>query len=181
MKIRHLLLYAIACITLILADFSGASLLAFFAWLQVYMLLSQQTFNKSSQLWALKLFLISTPLLLFWGSIHSFLFIHLTEANYLLLILTTILDLSLCMAATGYFIFSFEAAGTVEYKLLPSLQKSWEIAKAKKLRFFQISGSLFAITLIPWIGTDWKIIFAVTAIHLFLSRNQLQQVFDSGF
>lgn len=181
MKIRHLLLYALACTILIIADFSGASLLAFFAWLQVYMLLSQQTFNKSSQLWALKLFLISIPLLLFWGSIHSFLFIYLTETNYLFLIMTMLLDLSLCLAATVYFIFSFEAAGIVAYRLLPSLQKSWEIAKAKKLKFFQLSGSLFTITLIPWIGTDWKIIFAITAIHLFLSRNQLRQVFDSGF
>lgn len=181
MKLRHLILFFIACAVLILSHLPGGSLLGLFAWLQINTLMTQENFNKSSQRWALHLFLISIPFILFWGSCLSFLFIYLNEQFWLFFIMTTLINFCLCLLANIYFILTFEAAHSVRYKIFQSLQSALQLIKAKKKIFFINSLILFIFSMIPFLSADWKIVFALMATHLVLSRTHLKQVYESGF
>lgn len=180
MKLRHFLLFFIASITLIAANFPGASLLGVLVWLQVNTLLTQ-SFNKSSQIWALKLFIISVPMLLFWGSIHSFFFIYLKEQNWLFFFMTFALNCCLSIIAAVYFFFTFESVKNCNYRLIATLDTSWTECKKNKAHFFKISLIVFTFSLVPFLNPEWKIVFAIMATHLYLNRSRLQQVFESGF
>lgn len=181
MKLRHIILFVLAAATLMAADLAGASLLALSVWLQINTLFKNDVLSKSSQLWALKLFLITVPFLLFWGSTHSFLFIYASEQNWPFLMMATSLNLCLCLIATICYVFTFEVATSANFQVLSSLHRAWIRVKEKKTEFFKNSGLLFLFTLIPIFNADWKIVFAIMAMHLFLNRHRLKQVFASGF
>ncbi len=181
MKSRHILLFILACATLIAADFPGGSLLAVFAWLQVNTLMTQKSFNKSSQTWAAKLFLISIPFLLFWGSIHTFLFIYMKEQNWLFFVMTIALNICLTSIAAIYFIFTFKVAHESNFKLISSLGAAWQACKKNKVEFFKCSAFVFILSLVPLFSAEWKIVFAIMATHSYLNRVHLQRVFASGF
>lgn len=180
MKLRHFLLFFTACITLIAANFPGGPLLGLLVWLQVNTLLTQ-SFNKTSQIWALKLFLISVPLLLFWGSIHSFFFIYMKEQSWLFFLMTLALNCCLSMIAAIYFFFSFDSAANCNFQVISTLDASWAVCKKNKSHFFKISLIIFTFSLVPFLSAEWKIVFAVMATHLYLNRARLKQVFESGF
>ncbi len=181
MKSRHLILFIIACATLIVADLPGGSLLALIAWLQVNTLFTQTSFDKNSQLWAIKLFFASLPFVLFWGSIHSFVFIYGKEENWIFFLMALTLSACLCFAGTIFYLFTFEVADNANFKLIASISQSWITAKEKKISFFKCSSVLFILTLVPVLRADWKIVFAVMATHLFLNRSRLKPVFAAGF
>ena len=181
MKLRHITLFLLASATLITADLPGSSLLAFCLWLQINSLFKYNLISKSSQLWALKLFLITVPFLLFWGSTHSFLFIYATEQNWIFFLMALVLNFCLCLIASICYLFTFEVALKTNFQVIESLNQAWILIKEKKLDFFKYSGILFLFTLIPRLEADWKIVFAIMATHLFLNRHQLKQVFAAGF
>lgn len=181
MKLRHLILFTIACSVLLLGNIPGGSLLALFAWLQIYALMSQNNYSKKIQLWVLRLFLISLPLIIFWGSCHSFLFIYFKEQAWLYLLMSASLSFCLCLLGTIYYIFSFEAAETHDYQVLKSLQGALKKIKENRSHFLKWGGILFIFSLIPWTTADWNIVFAIMATHLILNRMRLRQVFASGF
>lgn len=180
MKLRHLILFLIACAILILSDLSGGSLLALMTWLQIYNLFLQKEFNRKTQVWAFLISLCALPLLFFWGSIHSFLFVYLNERNLALAILTLFIDYGLCLMATIYFIFAFDLAQTANFEAIISLKLAIDSIKMKKTAFFKISCLFLVFSLIPFFAADWKIVFSVMATQLFLHRNRLKPVFDSG-
>ena len=181
MKLRHLILFFIACIVLMLSHLPGAALIALFTWLQIYALFTQKVFNKKVQLWAASLFLISVPLALFWSSIHEFLFIYFNEQAWVFFLMAFILDFCLCLLATIYFILAFQVAESSQYQLLPSLKAAIQQIRLDQKDYFLKSALLFLISLIPFFASDWKIIFTITATHLFLNRNRLKPVYESGF
>ena len=181
MKIRHLLLFVIACAFLLVADLPGGSLLALFVWLQIALLLIRQEFNKSSQIWAVKTFLVSLPLLLFWGSTHTFLFIYFKESNWLYFLIAFVLDVFLAVLATFYYIFIFLDSPKGEYRLSQTLDLAWHSLKAKKSLFFKYFGLLFLFSYCPILTAEWKLVFAIMATHLYLGRAHLRLVFASGF
>ncbi len=181
MKLRHLILFVFASATLMAADLAGGSLLAFGLWLQINTLSKINLLSKSSQLWALKLFLLTVPFLIFWGSTHSFLFIYASEQNWPFLMMATSLNFCLSLIATISYVFTFEVASATNYQVLNSFQQAWTLAKERKIDFFRYSGLLFLFTLTPLFKADWKIVFAIMATHLFLNRHRLKLVFASGF
>ena len=181
MKLRHIILFLLASATLMAANFAGASLLAFGLWLQINTLFENNLISKNSQLWALKLFLLTVPFLFFWGSTHSFLFIYASEQNWPFLMMATSLNFCLCLIATICYVFTFKVASTANFQAVNSFQQAWILAKEKKIDFLKYSGLLFLFTLVPLFNTDWKIVFAIMATHLFLNRHRLTQVFASGF
>ena len=181
MKLRHLILFFIACSVLMLSHLPGAALVVLFVWLQIYALLTQKLFNKQVQLWATSIFLISIPLVLFWASIHAFLFIYFNEQSWLFFLMALVLDLCLCFVAAIYFILTFQVAERAKYNLISSLKSATQQIRIAQKDYFLKSVLLFTLSLIPFAAPDWKIIFAITATHLFLYRNRLKQVFESGF
>ncbi len=181
MKLRHLILFFIACVVLVLSHLPGAALIVLFAWLQINALLSQKLFNKQVQIWAASLFLISIPLVLFWSSIHAFLFIYFNEQAWVFLLMALILDFCLCLVAAIYFILTFQVAEEAQYQLIPSLKAATQQIRLAQKDYFSKSAILFLLSLVPFFASDWKIIFAITGTHLFLNRNRLKQVYGSGF
>lgn len=180
MKLRHFILFFIACFVLILSDLPGGSLLALFAWLQIYNLMAQKEFNRKTQVWAGLLFLVSLPFVFFWGSIHSFLFVYLAEKQFLFSTMALCIDLCLCLIATIYFVFAFETAAAADFKVIASLKLGFETIKTKKTAYLKLSSLFLIFSLVPWLHADWKIVFSVTATQLFLHRHQLKQVYGSG-
>ena len=180
MKSRHFILFVIACVLLIVSDIPGGSLLALFAWLQIYNLMVQDQFNKKTQLWAFSLSCLSLPFIFFWGSIHSFLFVYLAEKQFAFALMALCIDFCLCLIATIYFIFTFEVAAAVDYKAIKSLNAAFDSIKTIKATYFKISGLLLIFSFVPWLHSDWKIVFAIMATQLFLRQDQLKRVFGSG-
>jgi len=84
LKLRHLILYVVACLVLGFADIGGLSLLAIASLLQIAILIQGFPFTKNAQFAELKLFLITLPALFFWGAMHSFTYIYLKEASPML-------------------------------------------------------------------------------------------------
>ncbi|MFZ3230396.1 MAG: hypothetical protein WA160_09335 [Pseudobdellovibrio sp.] len=181
MKLRHFILFFIACLVLILSDLAGGSLLALFAWTQIYSLLSQKLFNRKTQTWSFLIFLSSAPLIFFWGSIHSFLFVYLAEGNFLFALAASIVSYCLCLITSIYYVFSFDTAANSNYELVKSLTNAIQLIKSKKTTYFKVSCIIFIFSLVPILNADWKIVFAIMATHLFLHRHQLKPVFYSGF
>lgn len=178
MKFKHFLLFTIASITLIYSDLAGGSLIALFAWLQIYNLHIQNNFNRQTQIFSLKVLLAATPLLFFWGSIHSFLFIYLNERNIFGIISTSLICFFLCLFANLFFILCFNEAISANYKLIPAIDSSIKKIKIQKKEFLKTSFIIFLFSLIPILSADWKILFAIMATHLFLNRQQLKQAYD---
>jgi len=136
MKLRHLILFIIACAVLILAELPGGSLLALSVWLQIYNLLVQKEFSKRSQRWAFFLFLIALPFVFFWGSIHSFLFVYLHEKQILFSMMAASIDICLCLIGAVYFSFAFEVAESAQFQVNASLKRAFAEIKIKKAAFF---------------------------------------------
>ncbi len=180
MKLRHLILFIVACALLIGGRLPGGPLLALLAWLQINILLTQSNFSKASQTWGLMLFLVTIPLVLIWGACHSFLWIYFNEQSWFLFMMSISITFCLCVLASIYFILAFETAATNGYKILKSLTAAFNEIPIKKPLLFKSSGLLFLFSLIPILSSDWKIVFAIMATHLYLSRQRLMQVFASG-
>jgi len=177
MKLRHLILYFVSCVLLILADLPGGSLIAIFAWLQIYTLWTQPMFTRTTQIWATKLFFLSIPFIFFWGSIHSFLFIYQKENLWSMTLGAGLLSLVLCLIGSIYFVFVFKVGESAEYQAIRTLRMSYKAIQTSRFDFFKISSILFVFSLIPALAAEWKIVFAITATHLYISRRQLPQVF----
>ncbi len=181
MKLRHLILFFMACMILIVSRFPGGSLLGLFAWLQINTLITQSQFSKKSQLWATYLFFISVPLILFWGSCHSFLFIYLAEKSWTFFIMIVLVNLMLCCIASVYFILSFRTAEKVDYRILASLELALKSIKDNRPSISKNSCLLFIMSFVPFLPADWKIVFAIMATHLILHRHHVKRAFDLGF
>lgn len=179
MKLRRIVLFIIAAILLILGDLPGGSLLALFAWLQVYNQIAQKTFDRKTQTWAALLFLSSLPFLFFWGSIHSFLFIYLNEKQFLLTTMALVIDCCLCLAATVYFVFAFDQAKLANFEVIKSLNLAFASIKTKKTTYFKLSCFFLIFSLIPFINADWKIVFSVMATQLFVFQNRQKLGYES--
>ena len=180
MKLRHLILFFVACISLILSGFPGGSLIGLFAWLQIATLMTQPQFNKKTQVWSTYLFLISIPLVLFWGACHSFQIIYFNEQSFLFFAMALLVNFLLSGLATVYFVLTFKVAEKVNYQIFQSLDQALKSIKDDRKYFFKASGLIFALSLIPFLSADWKIVFSIMATHLILNRHQLKPVFDSG-
>lgn len=180
MKLRHFILFFIACIALIFSDLPSGPLLALFAWLQVYNLWTQNVFNKKTQLWAFLVFLSSAPFVFLWGGVYSLLLIYIQEKQFLFSSMALAVDLGMCMLATIYFIFCFEVASAADFEVVKSIKLALDSIKMKKPTFFKISGLFLIFSFIPLLSVDWKIIFSIMATQLYLRRSQLKQVFGSA-
>lgn len=179
LKSRHLLLFAIACLILNLAETPGGALLAIAVLLQLALLIHGLEISRKSQLGALKLFLVSVPLFIFWGGTHSFVSIYYHEDQYLFLGMSLIIMLALSFLLCFQVVFSYFFLKPNNYELIATLQSSFNSIKDRRNEFLKITFLLFIFSFVPWLKSDWKLVFAVTATHLYLNRGQLKKAISS--
>ncbi|AGH94626.1 hypothetical protein [Pseudobdellovibrio exovorus] len=174
LKLRHLLLFVVACAVLILANFSGGALIGLAVALQLSLLIHGITLTKKAQWGALRLFAMSLPLILFWGAIHSLLLIYLKEKHIFLVLMAGSVVICLSAITNLQLVFSYYFLQTADFKVLPAWQMAFSHLKKNQREFLQITLILFIFSFIPLLSADWKIVFAITATHLYLNRTRLK-------
>lgn len=179
LKFRHLLLFIIACSVLIFSGLPGASLLAMCSLMQMALLIHGLELTKKSQITALKLFFISVPLFLFWGGIHSFVNIYLNENQYLFFITSLLITFGLTFLLCVQTVLPYTQLKENNYEALKTIQSVFNDIKNKKTDFLKITSIFFVFSFFPWLKTDWKLVFATMALHLYLNRAQLKRVISN--
>lgn len=175
LKLRHLCLFAVACITLILGNFPGGSLLAMAALLQLNLLICGISLSKSSQIAAFKLFLYSIPVLFFWAGAHSFIEIYLKEASYSFGAMATVISLGLSFLIYFQVIFVFKHLELNHFNVGGAIQAALGDIKNKRAHLLKWSLILFILTLVPGLTSDWKLIFAVLVTQLSLNFDRAKK------
>lgn len=177
LKLRQILLFVFACAILIYTGLPGGSLIAMGALMQLALLIHNIELSSRSQFAALKLYLLSIPIFLFWGGVQSFTLIYFKEAQYLFwfmsLTIVFILSFILCLQV----VFSYKFLKANHYNSITTLQDTFNNMKNEKADFFKYSLILFICTFVPWLDTDWKLIFALMATHLSLNPSQSKKAF----
>jgi hypothetical protein len=179
LKLRHIILFVIASALLMLSQLPGGALLAICALMQMNLLIHGFELTKKTQLAALKLFAISIPLFFFWGGIHAFATIYVQEQQYVLLTMTLVISFGLSFLLVLQNILPYLYFQSYNYEVISSVQAVFNDIKNKKSDFFRITFALYVFSFIPWLKTDWKLVFAIMATHLYLHRNQLKRALSS--
>lgn len=172
LKLRHLLLFAIACTVLIFADLPGGALLGLAALMQLVLLVRRIPLTRQSQIGALKLFLISVPLVFFWGGVHSFVTIYWSENQFVFLLMALTITAALTFLVSLQLVFSYYFLQRNNYELFATLNDAFNNIKTRRREYLQMTGLVFLFSFIPWFSVDWKLVFALMATHLFLERSQ---------
>ncbi len=174
MKLRHLLLFIVSCTVLIISELPFGSLIALALLYQIALLMNSIALTKSSQIAAFKLFLFSLPTFFFWGGIHSFVKIYLLEASWLYFLMATLVTFGLCLIVSLQAVLVFKHLKESNFNISSALQSTFNDIQKSKSQLFMTTGLLFVFSFVPFLLTDWKLIFAVTAIHLYLNWRQLK-------
>lgn len=177
---RHILLFVAACALLILARFPGGALVALAVLMQMALLIHNFTLTAPAQIGVLKLFAVSVPLFFFWGGIHSFLGVYLNEGQFLFLIMAAVVSVAITAAVSFQIVFSYLFLEKNNFQVVATLQDAFNSLRDRKSEYFRIVGLMFVFSLIPFfLETDWKLVFAVMATHLYLNRHRLKTALAS--
>ena len=180
LKLRQLILFLAACLILWISGLPGGSLLAVASLMQLAILIYGFPFTKKTQIAFFKLFLISFPVLLFWGATHSFVFIYLKDQSILFALMAA--SLSLCLS----FIMAFEMFFAVEFfeknnfEVSASLQNAFNEISNKKGHLLKIGSLIFVFSFVPFVAEEWKIVFSLTATLLYLNQQKLKKAFGDS-
>lgn len=179
LKSRHLILFIVACLVLLFAQTPGGALLAIGVFLQMALLLHGIEISRRSQLGAFKIFLSAVPLLMFVGGIHAFVRIYLREGHYLFLAMAAAVLIVLLLLLSFQIVFSYYFMEQNNFELIATLQDAFNSLKYRRHEFFKIGLLLALFSCVPWLASDWKLVFAVTATHLYLNRSRLKTAFSN--
>ena len=177
LKSRQIILFVVTCVVLWISDFSGAGLLAVASLLQLGILVQGFPFTRSSQLAFARLFLLAIPSLLFWGAIHSFVFIYLHEGSFFMSLMAGALSLVVASIVGFLLLFSNPYIVNSKFEVAPALSAAFNDIKKEKAVFLRITGLLFVFSFVPMLHGEWKIVFALTATLFYLNRSQLKTAF----
>lgn len=174
LKLRHLILFVLAALVLILGSTPGGALLAMAALMQLSLLINGIPLTKKSQFAALKIFLLSVPVLFFWAGAHSFVEIYLRESSYLFSSMAVMISLSLCFIINFQVVFVYQYLTASDFAVNAALQNAFNDIKDKRTAMLQSSLSLFLLTLVPLLSADWKLVFAVMVLQLYLNFDRVK-------
>jgi hypothetical protein len=174
MKLKHLVLFIISCAVLILSGLPAGSLIALALLFQLLLLINQIAITKTSQLSAFKIFIFSLPTFFFWGGIQSFIKIYFHESNWLFFLMALVITYSLCLIVTLQCVLIFRFLQQAEFLIGPALQKTFNEIQNSKGLLFRTTSLLFILSFVPYLTTDWKLIFSVMATHLILNWRHLK-------
>ena len=170
MKRKHILLFLVSCLLLYIGDVFASGLIALALIFQMNLLFQNIHLNKASQIAAFKLFF-------FLGAIHSFLFVYFQDSNWFFLLIASVIAYGLFFVVNFFCFFVFHYLEQNQFKITASLQNALNDIHNKKRGLFIQTSCLFVLSLVPFLNTEWKIIFALMAYQLYSSRQQLKQVF----
>ncbi len=173
MKLKHLLLFIISCAVLILSDLTAGPLIALAILFQLLLLANMIPLSKSAQIAAFKIFLFSLPTFLFWGGVHSFIQIYFFEGHWGFLMMAMVIALALCLIVSLQCILIFKFLAQAEFHVGAALQETFNSIQKNKGLLFKTTGLVFIFSMIPWLTTDWKLIFSVMATSLYLNWDRL--------
>jgi|GEM_PF-6839491 len=175
LKLRHLILFIIACALLIYADTQGGALLAIAVLMQLALLIHNIEVTRKAQLAVFKLFVVSLPLFLFLGGVHSFMTIYLAEGQYLFFFMAFSVTFFLCFLLNLQVVFAYWFLKKSNFELIATLQNAFNSIKERKMDFTKTMLLLFIFSFLPEINTDWKLVFAIMATHLYLNPAQVKK------
>lgn len=144
---------------------------------QMNLLFQNIPLTKDSQRAAIKLFFFSVPIFFFLGAIHSFIFVYFKNAHWLFLFFSIIITFGLFFLVSFFSFFAFGYLEQSQYKVIASLQAATNDIPHKKKGLLLQTFFLFIVSLVPFLNTEWKIIFSLMAYQLYSSRKHLKQVF----
>ncbi len=174
MKLSHLLLFILACAVLIISGLTAGSLLALAMLFQINLLINQISLTKISQIAALKLFLFSIPVFFFAGGIQSFVQIYFLEGQWSFLFMAASISVLLSGLIGLQAIISFRYLTEARFQVGTTLQLVFNDIKNKKTQLYKTTGLVFILSFVPWLSTDWKLIFAVLMTQIILNWAQLK-------
>jgi len=177
MKRRHILLFLISCLLLYIGDIFASGLIALALIFQMNLLFFEIPLTKISQLAALKLFFFSIPIFFFLGGIHSFLFVYARDSQWLFLLFSIFIGYCLFFVANFLCFFTFKFLLQNQFKVAIAVQDAVANVRHKKRDLFMQTSFLFILSLVPFLNTEWKIIFSLMAYQLYSFRHQLKRVF----
>jgi hypothetical protein len=178
LKSRHIYLYLVACLVLAASKVSGLSLLAIAVLLQILILLQNKPLTKKAQWAQLKLFFLTVPSFFFWGGAHSFVFIYLREGSILFAFMAAGISLSLSLLIAYQLIFCQQFLEKNDYSVTIALGEAFNEIRNKKGQLFSSTGLIFLFSFVPYLTTDWKLVFALTATLFYQHRLQLKTAFS---
>ncbi len=177
MKRKHILLFLASNLLLYLGDVFASGLIALALIFQMNILFKRIPLTKASQIGAIKLYLLSIPVFFFLGAIHSFLFVYFHDSNWLFLIFAAFVAYGLFFLVNFFCFFAFEFLEKNNFQIMTTLQDAANDIQNKKRGLFIQTSYLFVLSLVPFINTEWKIIFSLMVYQLYSSRQYLKQVF----
>jgi hypothetical protein len=180
MKRKHILLFLVSCLLLYIGDIFASGLIALALIFQMNLLFQDIPLTKASQVAAFKLFLFSIPLFFFLGAIHSFIFVYFHDSNWPFLLAAIFIAYSLFFVVNFFSFFVFHYLEKNQFKITAAIQNAMNDIHKNKRGLLTQTTCLFILSLIPFLNTEWKIIFSLMAYRLYLSRQHLKQVFDSS-
>lgn len=176
MKSKHILLFIVSCALLYISDFFAGSLIALALLYQLNLLYKQIPLTKQSQIAAFKLFICAIPLFFFFGAIHSFISLYFAEAQWLFLIFAFIVCYFLCFLVYFFTFFVFKFLVASQFNISATYQTAFMEIKNEKKDLFLQTFFILIFSFVPYLTTEWKIIFSLTVIQAYLHRSQLKQV-----
>lgn len=180
MKRKHLLLFIISILLLCISDMFAAGLIALALIFQMNILFYQIPLTQASQLAAFKLFLFSIPVYFFLGGIHSFISVYALSGQWLFLIFAISIAFCLFFIANFLSFFCFHYLEANNYQISIAIQKAISDIHRKKKDLLWQTSFLFVVSLVPFLNTEWKIVFALMVMQLYSHRHQLKLVFGSS-
>lgn len=177
MKRQHTLLFIISLVLLCMSDVFASGLIALALIFQMNLLYYQIPLTKTSQWSAFKLFLFSVPVFFFLGGIHSFVSVYAASAQWLFLIFSVFIVFCLFFLANFLCFFCFEYLTQSQFQISTAIQKAISEVHQKKRGLLLQTSILFFLSSMPFLNTEWKIIFALTALQFYLNRQKLKLVF----
>lgn len=179
LKLRHIVLFVFACSILIYAGTPGGALIAMASMMQLALLIYNVELIPQSQWAAFKLFLLAIPTFIFWGAVQAFTMIYIKEAQYLFCFMTLLITFALSFILCLQVIFPYKHLKTNHYELIAALQGTFNNLKYEKTAFIKTTLLLFVLSWVPFISSDWKLIFSLTVIHLISNPLQTKRVFSN--
>ncbi len=180
LKLRQIILFLCACLILWLSGLPGGSLLAIACLMQLAILIYGLPFTKKTQIAFLKLFLLTFPVLLFWGGTHSFVFIYLRDQSILFTLMAASLSLCLSFMVAFQLFFTIDFLEKNNFETSLTLQNAFNEIGNKKNHLFKVGGLIFVFSFVPFLAEEWKIVFSLTATLLYLNQQKLKKAFSNS-
>lgn len=179
LKLRHLILFMISFILLVLSDVSGGAMLLLFVWLQIALLLWKKLFTLKNQIKTSVLFLFLLPTFFLWGAVNSFISIYIKESHFIFIIMYSLLSFILCFWITLFAVFSF-AYAKEEEPVLNLFSESVKQIKSHKYVILYISLIVYLTSILPIpLAEDYRIVLGIIIGHSILKWDHLKSLIKS--